>query len=127
MSAAGPYDHIDLRVREVAPLRPFYDALMFALGLQTVVAPEGERSYYSNRRDQPFFGLTEDPGHVPNSSRVAFGAATRDDVDRVAWAVRRAGAHKLEGPEVCTDYRQPYYAAFFEDAEGNRFEVCCRH
>lgn len=127
MTAANPYDHIDLRVRNIAPLAPFYDALMFALGLCEVVTPDGERWYSSDRREEPFFALTEDRAHVVNGSRVAFAAATPEDVDRVASAVRNAGARKLEGPAVCPEYRQPYYAAFFEDAEGNKFEVCCRH
>jgi catechol 2,3-dioxygenase-like lactoylglutathione lyase family enzyme len=122
----GLYDHIDLRVRDLRKLRPFYDALMRALGVGVARGGNRSREYYQKDRRLPFFGLSQSAKHVPGLSRVAFGAATRKDVDRIAAVARRAGAKAISGPEVCVSYRQPYYAVFFEDPEGNRFEVCCR-
>ena len=61
---------------------------------------------------------------VPNS--FAFGAAAPQDVDRIAERLREAGAQRAEGPEFCPEIGPNYYAFFFEDAEGNKFEVVCR-
>jgi catechol-2,3-dioxygenase len=122
----GLYDHIDLRVRDLAKLQSFYDALMGALGLDVIKGTRHIREYYREDKRLPFFGLNQAAKHTPGLARVAFGAATRKDVDRVAAVVRRGGAKAISGPHVCVSYRQPYYAVFFEDPEGNRFEVCCR-
>jgi predicted lactoylglutathione lyase len=70
--------------------------------------------------------LLEDRDHRPNATRVAFGAASTGDVDRFAVRLREVGARALEGPEWCPEIGPNYYACFFEDAEGNRFEVVYR-
>jgi catechol 2,3-dioxygenase-like lactoylglutathione lyase family enzyme len=124
--AAAGYDHIDFRVRDVRALAPFYDTLMPALGFSRIVRGQRGRTYYQAERHLPFFWLAQAKAGAPNRSRIAFAAATRKDVDRVAAVARRAGARKLEGPQVCRSYSQPYYAVFFEDRDGNKFEVCCR-
>lgn len=70
-----------------------------------------------------FFGLTESPRHVVNECRMAFGADTHAEVDRLAAVAVLAGARNVEGPL----YGEPgYYAVFFEDPSGNRLEICCR-
>lgn len=120
------YDHIDFRVRDVRKVSRFYDALMPALGLRIIRRGDRSRDYYHEDRREPFFGLVQSVSSSPSRSRVAFAAATRKDVDRVASVVKRSGGKKITGPEVCTSYHQPYYAVFFEDPDGNKFEVCCR-
>lgn len=69
------------------------------------------------------FGVTESRGHVTNENRIAFWAESPSEVDRLARIATRAGARNIEGP---FDYAPGYYAVFFEDPCGNRFEVCHR-
>lgn len=123
------FDHIDLRVKNRAVAQKFYAALLPALGFTqdesgklwgAFQVPEAE----GNARE--FFGFTEDANHRPDESRIAFWAASRADVDRVAEVAKRAGALKIEGPQVWTEYTPGYYAVFFEDPDGNKLEVCCR-
>jgi predicted lactoylglutathione lyase len=120
------YDHIDLRVSELAKVRALYDALLPAMGF-TRLGEDGKNiNYYleAEDRSQPFFGLMTDPQHRQNGTRIAFRASSRDDVDRLTNVARLAGAQSLEGPE---EYGSPrYYAAFFEDADGNKLEICFR-
>ena len=73
-----------------------------------------------------FFGFTRDPKHKPNGTRIAFWAASRKEVDRVAKVARRAGAKNIEGPEPYSPDEPDYYAVFFEDPEGNKLEICYR-
>ena len=118
------YDHIDLRVRNLREITPFYESLLPALGFRQEASIEGWLTYESG--DGPiseFFGVTESPGHVPNENRIAFWAETDAEVDRIAEVARNAGALKIEGPMV---YDPGYYAIFFEDPSGNRLEVCHR-
>ncbi len=123
-------DHIDLRVRDCTASTPFYDVFMGALGLHRIT-PDGLESWagyaYEDAEPMPFpfFGLLPAPDHRPDASRIAFAAGSREEVDRVARAVSAAGAKAVEGPELCTEYHTSYYAVFFDDPDGNHFEVVC--
>jgi len=121
-----PFDHIDHRVRSLAAVRPFYDALMPALGYTGVEVGKNVVEYYCPDAANQFFAIDQHAGHVPTDTRIAFAAATRTDVDRIGEVLRSIGGRVIEGPEDCLDYTQPYYAVFFEDPEGNKLEVCCR-
>ena len=118
------YDHIDLRVPSLCDASLFYDVLLPALGFTRLVKVEDWLQYESTREAAgAFFGVTESPGHVANENRIAFWAESDDDVDRLAGVALRAGARHVEGP---MSYDAGYYAVFFEDPCGNRFEVCHR-
>lgn len=117
------YDHIDLRVPRLADVAGFYEALLPALGFSRRVDIEGWLQFEAADGAGEFFGVTESPAHVPNENRIAFRAEDRAEVDRIAAIASRAGARNVEGP---MDYDDGYYAVFFEDPCGNRFEVCHR-
>lgn len=118
------YDHIDLRVRSLAGARSFYETLLPALGfsrndsnerwLEFEAAEEGVTDY---------FAVTEDPNHRPNANRIAFWMDSPAAVDRLAGVIAAAGGRNIEGPGFEARH---YYAVFFEDPDGNRFEVCHR-
>lgn len=121
-------DHIDCRVNDLAVARRFYDPLLAALGFTDIHSGDDWASYFqpdTNLRG-PFFVLIEDTDHRPGLTRIAFAATTREDVQRAAEAARLSGAQAFESPHVCSEYSPNYYAAFFEDAYGNKLEVCCR-
>ena len=69
-----------------------------------------------------YFAITESPGHTPSENRIAFWAADRDEVERLAAVVGDAGARDLSGPRDMP-YGPGYYAVYFTDPGGNRFEV----
>ena len=117
------YDHIDLRVRSMAEARPFYKALLPALGFTRQAEIENWLQFEAEGTSgaTEFFGVTESSHHVPNESRIAFWADSTADVDRLAQLVVRAGARNVEGPGY---HEGPgYYAVFFEDPCGNRLEI----
>lgn len=118
------FDHIDLRVPRLADVEGFYWALLPALGFSRQVAVEGWFQFEATDQGiTEFFGITESAAHAPNENRIAFWAESRAEVDRLAEIVARAGARNLEGP---MQYETGYFAVFFEDPCGNRFEVCHR-
>lgn len=121
------FDHIDLRVKDMAPAKRFYAELLPALGF-TVDSSGEEWCIWQAPGEGPveFFGFTEERKHQPNGNRIAFWADSRTEVERVAEIVRQAGGLNLEGPQLWREYSPGYYAVFFEDPSGNRLEVCCR-
>ena len=118
------FDHIDLRVPNLAEATAFYEALLPALGFTRRVDVEGWLQFEAAEgKITEFFGLTESAKHVPNENRIAFWAQSPKEVDRLAEVAQRAGARNIEGP---MDYEAGYYAVFFEDPWGNHLEVCHR-
>jgi predicted lactoylglutathione lyase len=105
------FQHIDLRVTDMDQARKFYSTFLPAVGFET--NDPGEN-----------FHCFEDRGHRPNRNRIAFSAASREEVGRIAEIALRAGATNMSGPRECPEYTPTYYAAFFEDPCGNCSEVC---
>ena len=122
------FDHIDLRVSDLAEARKFYDGWLPALGLSEIVDGENQRGYTipGARKDTPFVWLDALRGHRGGANRIAFWADSEEEVNRLGKIVVEAGARAVEGPEYCHDYTPGYYAVFFEDADGNKWEICCR-
>jgi catechol 2,3-dioxygenase-like lactoylglutathione lyase family enzyme len=110
-------------VRNRERARAFYTALFDRLGV--VLEAEGETwtSFVSaENRTGDWFAFTEDPLMVAGPARVAFAAASRDEVDSVAVILDAIGARAIDGPSEA--YGPNYYAVFFEDPDGNKLEVC---
>jgi predicted enzyme related to lactoylglutathione lyase len=128
MMKVNPFNHIDLRVSDVAEAMRFYAALLPQLGFTRerhgaqwkVFSAEGEFP------SVPYFGFTEQGDHRPNATRVAFWVGSAQEVDRLAEVVRMAGGRNVSGPKACPEYSSTYYAVFFEDPSGNRLEICFR-
>lgn len=122
------FDHVDMRVRNLALVRPLYDRLLGAMGYTKQNADEESVGYHRPEETgaEPFLWLIEEPEHTPAHTRLAFAAPARADVDRLAAIAQEAGACAFEPAQLVPDYGPFYYAAFFEDAEGNKLEICCR-
>jgi catechol 2,3-dioxygenase-like lactoylglutathione lyase family enzyme len=122
------FDHVDLRVSDRAKARGLYDALLPAMGFSRIVEDPQTICYYRPGEDRaaPFFGIESDSSHRPNANRIALRAADRAEVDRLAGIAQKAGATAYEPPHVCEEYTPFYYATFFEDADGNKLEICYR-
>jgi len=119
------FDHIDLRVPSLPAVESFYRRLLPALGFSQDLTVPGWLQYYAPESGvTEFFGVTESPAHVPNENRIAFWAADKAEVDRLAALLVEIGAQNIEGPGY--DEGPDYYAVFFEDPAGNRLEICHR-
>jgi catechol 2,3-dioxygenase-like lactoylglutathione lyase family enzyme len=119
------FSHVDLRVRDGARALAFYDAVLGAFGFVRVTAPPFTEEEPTWRRpgwkaNDEFFGFIIDPAFSPNANRIAFHAASVEEVDGVTEIAARAGARDVDGP---ANY-DGYYASFFEDPDGNPLEIC---
>jgi len=124
----NPFGHIDLRVSDMDEAMRFYAALLPALGFTRTFHDEQWKVFRAEGAlpSVPCVALVEEAGHRPNANRIAFWAASREDVDRLAAVARAAGARNVSGPKPCPDYSATYYAVFFDDPSGNRLEICFR-
>jgi predicted enzyme related to lactoylglutathione lyase len=115
---------MDLRVSSMSEALPFYEALLPALGFSERYHGE-EWKVFAAREELPaaaYFAITESAEHVPNENRIAFWAADATEVDRIAALVEGAGGQEISGPKPMP-YGPDYYALYFADPCGNRFEV----
>jgi catechol 2,3-dioxygenase-like lactoylglutathione lyase family enzyme len=118
------FDHIDLRVPRLSEATHFYETLLPVLGFSRRVDVEGWLQFETqNGGVEQFFGVTESAHFAANENRIAFAAQDKAEVDTLARIVTEAGARNVEGP---MEYEAGYYALFFEDPFGNRFEICHR-
>ena len=117
-------DHVDLRVRSLAEAAPFYRQLLPLLGFTVQIDIPGWLQFEAPGHEaSEFFGVTEDPTHVANCTRIAFWAASKNRVDVLAKSLPAIGALKIEGP--CLE-GPVHYAVFFQDPSGNALEICYR-
>jgi catechol 2,3-dioxygenase-like lactoylglutathione lyase family enzyme len=119
-------DHLDVRVRELARARTFYDPFCAAMGLVNTFESDTWIGYDGADPSDAFVAIEADPDFVASRTRIAFRADSREEVDRIAEVARSAGATEFEPPQDCPEYTEGYYAAFFADPDGNRYEVCYR-
>jgi catechol 2,3-dioxygenase-like lactoylglutathione lyase family enzyme len=123
----NPFGHIDLRVTDLAESLSFYERLLPALGFTRtfhsaqwrVFAAEGELP------SAAYSAITEALDHQPNQNMIGFWASSPQEVDRIAALVTESGGKVTSGPQHYP-VSPSYYAAYFEDPDGNPFEVTYR-
>lgn len=122
----NPFQHVDLRVRDLAVAIEFYSRFLPEVGFTIDEGGTTFRCFSAGgtHPEAPWFGFTEYRDHRPNRNRIAFSAASREEVDRVGRIVVEAGGRNVSGPRACPEYSPSYYAVFFDDPSGNCLEVC---
>jgi len=113
------YDHIGLKVKDVAASVRFYTAAFKPLGYElddsgTGFGPPGEPALWLYADPAPGAGI-----------HVALSASDRAAVDRFYQAGLKAGGRDNGKPGLRTDYSPNYYAAFLFDPDGNNIEAVC--
>lgn len=132
-------DHIQITVRDMDVAVPFYDKLMPLLGFSpqarssaVIETHEFHVVEYSHPRlsfaiSSPRGALKDEQVHRrrPGSlHHLAFQAASRAEVDGLYVALKDIGAVIVAPPREYPEYTPPgYYALFFKDLEGNKFEI----
>ena len=134
-------DHIQVTVKSMAVAVEFYDKLMPLLGFSSekrssavIEAHDLHVVEYSHPRlvfaiSSPRAAFRGD--HVqrrrPGSlHHLAFRARSREEVDRLHLAVAAIGAVIVAPPREYPEYTPAgYYAFFFKDPDGIKYEVVC--
>src|SRR3954471_5049601 len=114
------YDHIGLKVKDIAASVRFYQAALKPLAL--VKGAGDETSAGFGPEGAPALWLNQ--GESAGSAHVALVARDRAAVDAFHAAGLKAGG-KDNGKPGPRDYGPRYYAAFLIDPDGNNVEAVC--
>ena len=121
-------DHVSITVRDLARAKPFYKAVMGALG--AVVAYERDDAIGFGERNRAhddahtYLSVFESPAAAPDARRHwCFRAASAAAVRAFHAAGLAAGGTDEGAPGLRPAYHAEYYAAFLLDPEGNKVEA----
>jgi catechol 2,3-dioxygenase-like lactoylglutathione lyase family enzyme len=124
-------DHLSITVRQLERVRPFYRAVMAALG--AVVAYDRPDAIGFGERNRPhddvhtYLSIFESPAAAPDPRRhVCMRAASVVEVQAFHAAGIAAGGTS-DGAPGLRSYHPRYYAAFLLDPEGNKLEAVFHH
>ncbi|MDH5821986.1 VOC family protein [Luteimonas sp. RD2P54] len=114
------FDHVGLQVRDLETARRFYRAALAPLG-----HVQDESGTGFGPKGAPALWLYETKDKAVARTHLAFGAATREAVERFHRAGLEAGARDNGGPGLRAEYGPGYFAAFLVDPDGNNVEAVC--
>ena|SRR5689334_5915249 len=134
-------DHIQITVKDMDVAVPFYDKFLPLLGFDPKKRSSAvieDHDFYVVEYSHPLlaFAITSPrkafTGDTINRRKpgalhhLAFKAESRAEVDRLYSELKQIGAIIVSEPRVYPEYTpQPYYALFFKDLEGIKYEIVC--
>jgi catechol 2,3-dioxygenase-like lactoylglutathione lyase family enzyme len=134
-------DHIEITVKDMNVAVPFYDKLLPLLGFDlqrrvTAVMEEHDKEVVQYEHPRLGFAITSPrkafAGETMNRRKpgslhhLAFKATSRAEVDRLHSELKAIGATIVSPPREYPEYTPPgYYALFFKDLEGMKYEIVC--
>jgi catechol 2,3-dioxygenase-like lactoylglutathione lyase family enzyme len=132
-------DHIQITVRDLVVAESFYDKLMPLLGFDpkhrsSAAVERHEFRVVEYRHPRLCFAITSPRPAFANDAvhrrrpgalhHLAFKAGSRDEVDRLHVALIAIGAEIVSPPREYPEYTPAgYYALYFKDLEGMKYEI----
>lgn len=117
------YDHIGLKVKDLAASIRFYEAVLVPLG--HVLGPHDDSYAGIGPPGAPALWLYAAKGTRSPDTHIAFRAGDHQAVTAFHQAGLNAGGRDNGGPGPRPDYSPSYYAAFLIDPDGNNVEAVC--
>jgi catechol 2,3-dioxygenase-like lactoylglutathione lyase family enzyme len=117
------YDHVGLKVKDLAAATRFYKAALEPLGLE--LCSQDDSSAGFGPKGAPALWLYPVEGSTGPGVHVALRAADHAAVDRFHQKGLNAGGRDHGKPGLRKDYSPKYYAAFLLDPDGNNIEAVC--
>lgn len=131
-------DHIQITVRNLKAAEPIYDKFLVCLGYDLKNKSKGRVDandfdvieYYHPMLtigiNSPREVFKEDKVHrrKPGSiHHLAFSASSKEEVDEVYLEIKETGVEIVDEPKYYPQHGEKYYALFFKDPDGIKFEV----
>ena len=115
-------DHVGMTVSDYALAKAFYVSALKPLGITLLMEFGSDAAGFG--RSKPYFWIG--PGNATGPIHIAFGAATRADVDAFYAAAIAAGGKDNGAPGIRAHYHPDYYGAFVLDPDGHNIEAVCK-
>lgn len=131
-------DHLQVTVKDIDLVEGFYDGFMEALGFDLskkikVYLEELDMNVIEYLDSSYDFGICSALSEYENEivhrrkpgavHHIAFRAASRSEVDRIYQTVLTLGAEILDEPQIFPQHGPNYYALFFNDPDGIKYEI----
>lgn len=131
-------DHIQITVKDIKIAEVFYDKLMPILGFDLNKKSKGTdpahefdaieyiHSSFSFGINSPREIFKEDVIHrrKPGSlHHLAFRAESKEQIDELYLKIKETGATIVDPPKFYPQHGERYYALFFKDLEGIKYEI----
>lgn len=131
-------DHIQITVRDLKEAEKFYDKLMPILGFDlskkhSGVVPDHDFEVVEYLHPLLIFAINSPretfksdiihrrkPGSLHH---LAFKVDTREEVDKLYPLIQGIGAQIVDSPKYYPQHGENYYALFFKDTEGIKYEI----
>ena len=135
-------DHIQITVGDIKKAEAFYDKLMPILGFDLQKKGNGRVDKHDfdvieYSHSMLIFGINSPREHFRQESvhrrkpgslhHLAFKADSPEEVDRLFKLIKKAGATIVEESKYFPQHGEKYYATFFKDPEGIKFEIVHEH
>jgi catechol 2,3-dioxygenase-like lactoylglutathione lyase family enzyme len=117
------FDHVGLKVQDLARSIAFYKAALGALGHE--MASSGDDYAGFGSKGEPALWLHASAGGAGRGAHVALRAVDRAAVERFYAQGIAAGGCDNGPPGLRPDYSANYYAAFLLDPDGHNIEAVC--
>lgn len=124
-------DHLYLTVSDLERSERFYDPVMQQLGFRKGDKPIGgdPHLHYFNRVLQLSLRPARSAGvhdaYAPGLHHLCLQLPSRESVDEAVEALRKLAVDATDA-RLYAEYDPDYYATFFEDPDGMRFELVAR-
>lgn len=123
-------DHVSISVRNLDHCRPFYEAIMAALGAEKVYdRPDalgfGFRCNAAEDSHTCLAVYSSETANTDSRRHWCFKAKSREHVRQFHAAGLRNGGEDDGAPGIRSHYHEHYFGAFLFDPEGNRIEAVC--
>lgn len=131
-------DHIQITVKDLKVAEPFYDKLLAVLGFDISrkskgSVPEHDFEVVEYYHPLLIFGINS-PREAFRKEKIhrrkpgalhhlAFRASSKDEVDSIYPKVLKTGAQIVDEPKFYPQHGKSYYALFFKDLEGIKYEI----
>jgi catechol 2,3-dioxygenase-like lactoylglutathione lyase family enzyme len=134
-------DHIQVTVNDMSVAEPFYDQMLSLLGFDLrrkggAIINEHEFHVVEYAHPRLAFAITlprtafagetinrRKPGSLHH---IAFRVGSRAEVDSLYADLQKIGARIVSAPREYPEYTPAgYYALFFKDLEGIKYEIVC--
>ncbi len=131
-------DHIQITVKDLEVAVPFYDKMLALLGFDverkvSARIEEHDFSVVEYPHPELAFAITSPRKAFVSESihrrkpgalhHLAFKAKSRAEVDRLHLELKTIGAQIVGGPGLWPEHGTDYYAVFFKDLEGIKYEI----
>ena len=131
-------DHIQITVKDLANAESFYDQLMPLLGFDLNkkskgAVPEHDFEVVEYSHPKLIFAISSPRKEFKNETvhrrkpgaihHLAFKASSTEEIDNLYPHIKNIGANIVNPPKYYPQHGENYYALFFKDLDGIKFEI----